>query len=373
MGVERLLKVLSPQFDFTLVMPESPALEGMRQRLEKSVQICTLPVSGSLSALPLAVRLKRLAAKHDVVHLNSNHPTSRIGIMLGLTLPRSAPVLTVEHSATDMAGLSLPPGSSPFLPLLFRLSRSRVEKIVGVSRENCRFLSSYYRIPSDKIELVHNGIPLAEFIRNGPNGRDLRGELGLSAQHRIVLVVASPSRKKGHCYLIEAAPHVLARFPSVRFVFAGVPRCKEAIGLQIERAGLEDRFFLLGFRSDVPSLLHGCDVFALPSLSEGFPLALLEALAAGMPVLTTRVGGAEEIIRHGENGWLVPRADPEALAQELCRILALSQRELDTVSRAGIETAKRYPIEATAEKMASIYRELAGKAIVHDRTTISMS
>jgi glycosyltransferase involved in cell wall biosynthesis len=110
----------------------------------------------------------------------------------------------------------------------------------------------------------------------------------------------------------------------VRFVAAGdVP---ENLGGPLERLvrelGLQDRFFFLGFRRDIPELLNDFDVFVLPSVSEGFPLVLLEAMAAARPVVATRSGGPEEVVEGGKTGLLVPAADAGSLAAAIQRLLA---------------------------------------------------
>ena len=126
---------------------------------------------------------------------------------------------------------------------------------------------------------------------------------------------------KGHRYLLEAAPSVLKACPSTVFLIAGRGECETALREQARSLGIDAQVRFLGFRQDVPALLAICDVFVLPSLSEGLSIAILEAMAAARPVVTTRVGGNPELVVDGETGVLVEPADARRLASAVIRIL----------------------------------------------------
>ena len=124
----------------------------------------------------------------------------------------------------------------------------------------------------------------------------------------------------------------------------------------IRALNLEPHFSLLGFRSDVVNLLCSSDVFVLPSLAEGFSLSIIEALAAGLPVVATRVGGAAEIIDEGRNGFLVPPADAPALSEAVIHVLGSTSEEREGVRRAARETAQHFSFKATARGVLDVYR-----------------
>jgi glycosyltransferase involved in cell wall biosynthesis len=132
---------------------------------------------------------------------------------------------------------------------------------------------------------------------------------------RVVGNVARLAEQKGHRDLIEAARVVLDRHPDVRFVVAGEGELRAELEQLAEPLG--DRFQLLGHRGNVPDLLASFDVFAFPSRFEGLCLAVIEAQAAGVPVVASPVGGIRETVVEGSTGWLVPPRDPAALAERI--------------------------------------------------------
>ena len=250
---------------------------------------------------------------------------------------RGRPVVCVEQGASPIAAVEVPGSIAWALPTLFRWSRRSVTQLVAVSEENKRTLVDLYRLPAGKITVVHNGADLTPF--RDPSPGTLRAELGLTPDQPLVIVLGRLAANKGQRFLVEAAPAILARFPTTHFVFAGNPEGRGDIEARIRALNLEPHFSLLGFRSDVVNLLRSSDVFVLPSLAEGFSLSIIEALAAGLPVVATRVGGAAEIIDEGRNGFLVPPADAPALSRGRDPRSRLAPEERAGLRRAARETA----------------------------------
>src|SRR5262249_44896941 len=146
----------------------------------------------------------------------------------------------------------------------------------------------------------------------------LRAALMGSTDRPIVLTAARLAEQKGLCYLLKAA----ALLPQAMFVLAGEGPERAVLEAQAAELGLNKRVLFLGHRHDVPDLLACCDLFVLPSLFEGLPLSILEAMAAKKPVIASAVGGNNEVIVHGETGLLVRPADPAALASAIQAILS---------------------------------------------------
>jgi len=188
----------------------------------------------------------------------------------------------------------------------------------------------------DRITIIGNGIMLSRFRPGDGEGR-LRRELRLSPGTALVAVFARLSRLKGIEYFLEAAASVAARFPEARFAIVGESRVVQE-GVVIEgdyrreleahaaRLGLGERVVFTGFRRDAPELMSEVTVSVLPSLSEGLSNAVLESMAAGVPVVATAVGGNPEAVQHGVSGLLVPPRDAAALARAICALL--EDREL---------------------------------------------
>lgn len=365
-GAERyalwLTQALADACRFTVAMADHPALAGLRRDLAATATVLPFPFDRPAALPGIARRLRQLAREHDLVHLNSNHPASRLGIFCGFALAGAGrPVLSLEQRATPVTDVVVPRALAPILPRLFRLSRRRFAAVVAVSLENCRTLVSYYGLPATQVVVIPNGIDLARLA--GPTSPEaaaaLRREFGLPAERRVVITVGRLAPNKGQQHLVAAAPAVLARFPAVHFLLVGEGEARPALTAQIAALGLEGHVTLAGRRDDVPALLRGSDVFVFPSLAEGFALALLEALAVGLPVVATRVGGAEEAITSGENGFLVPPGDPEALAAALIALLDLSPTALAAMRAAARRAATRFDLRHTAAQTLALYRRLS--------------
>jgi len=182
-----------------------------------------------------------------------------------------------------------------------------------------------------KISVIRNGVDLARFGTR--NGSRLRDELGLPARAPVIAMLSRLNRLKGGEYFLEAAAIVAARFREARFLIVGDAAVvrdgavvkggdyrRELEGC-VARLGLGGRVIFTGFRLDVPELLSEVAVSVLPSLSEGLSNTLLESMAAGVPVVATRVGGNQETVEDGRTGLLVPPCDAAALGDAICRLL----------------------------------------------------
>jgi len=241
--------------------------------------------------------------------------------------------------------------------LAYRLV-SRAATMVAVSEDIKRFVVEATGAATDRVRVVHNGIapatPLTEGERAG-----LRAELGIQPEDRVVTVVGSLYPVKGHRYLLEAAPRILRACPTAVFLIAGRGACERELRAQARELDIEPRVRFLGLRGDVPGLLAIADVFVLPSLSEGLSIALLEAMAAGRPVVTTRVGGNPELVVDGETGVLVPPADVERLASALVGVLS----DAATARRLGENGLRRVRSRFSIDGMVTAYQAIYEAAL----------
>ena len=200
------------------------------------------------------------------------------------------------------------------------------------------------RVPSRKIAIVPNGV---DFDRVLP--RVVRSKL------RKVIVVANLRHEKGHDILIDAAVHVLRRFPDASFDLVGSGHEYEHLRALAKARGVSHAVTFVGHREDVPARLADADIFALPSRSEAFPNAVLEAMATGLPIVTAAVGGLLELVDDGRTGLLVPPNQPAALADGLCRLMAdpaLAAR-LGDAARDAVRT--RYSFNRMVDAFERVY------------------
>jgi len=234
-----------------------------------------------------------------------------------------------------------------------RLLMSAMRRVIAVSDEVRERYRLTLNVPAEKLVVVRNGIPIPP-VR--PRDPALRAELLRGRPDFVVLTPARFHEQKGHAYLLEAA----ALVPDATFVLAGEGELRPAMEQRARDLGVMDRCVFLGQRPDVPELLAAADLFVLPSLFEGLPLSVLEAMAAERPVVATAIGGTDEAVVDGVTGVLVPPRDPAALAAAIHRLRsdpALSSR-LARAARARVEA--EFSAEAMARGIMQVYDALVG-------------
>jgi len=214
------------------------------------------------------------------------------------------------------------------------------------------------KFPSDRITRIHNGTDINQF--NIPGRGQFRNELGCQNGTKLVGMIANLRESKGYEYFIRAAHKVAAADGQVRFIAVG--QIDKTIGENMRKlvhdSHLADRFLFLGFRRDVPTILRDLDLFVLSSITEGFSLATVEAMAAGKPVIATRSGGPEEIIDDGINGVLVPPADADALAHKIRELLDNPDRAEELARRGRAKAVSTFSIESMISEYQSLYDRL---------------
>lgn len=211
-------------------------------------------------------------------------------------------------------------------------------------------------LPAEKVTVIYNGLDLS-FFKQGA-GEKIRAEFGLEPGQPVVGVVARLHPVKGHEFFLQAVKEVSNEFPAARFYIVGCGTHRSALEVLAARLGIRDVVVFTGFRQDIGDIMAALDVLAVPSLSEGFGLTAVEAMAIGIPVLATRVGGLPEIITDGENGLLVPPKDPAALAERL-RFLLNHPADAAQMAVAGRRTVEeRFSAEIMAAKTAELYQGL---------------
>jgi glycosyltransferase involved in cell wall biosynthesis len=196
-------------------------------------------------------------------------------------------------------------------------------------------------------------------VRYVPPARTtLRAELRLGPHDRLLVSVGNLYPVKGHRYLIDALALLAARHPTLHVAIAGRGALADALTAHARDLGMAHRVHLLGLRSDVAAILTAADAFVLPSLSEGLPLALLEAMFAGIPIAATDVGEVAVALGHGEAGILVEPANPGALAAALDRLLSDPAAAGRMAERAALRAAAEYDVSTMVRRYADAYVEL---------------
>jgi len=298
----------------------------------------------------------------EVVVINQPGPDSAQGaIRAALSVPDKPLVVPLVHLAAARQ-------------LRMRLRRvklwwarrlyAQVDRVFTVSRASARSLGADYGVPEDLIEVLPNG------VRDGcaSDSREVaqsRLRLGLSPTDVAVLWAGRFAAEKGVDLLLSAAERLDSCPTEVRFLLAGDGPQRASLQDRFERTIASGRAALMGWRTDVARLLRTCDIAAMPSRLECFGLFIAEAMAAGKPVVATRVHGIPEVVRNGETGILVPPEDPAALAWAIER-LAADRGAREAMGRAG---RRRYESEFTFETAAARF-EKALQEVVAGRASL---
>jgi glycosyltransferase involved in cell wall biosynthesis len=316
-------------------------------RFEIPTLVRPVRIPGDARALRDLWRLIR-ALRPDIVHTHS----SKAGFVgrLAAHLAGVPHILHTPHGHVFQGYFS--PGATRAFAALERLAARWTDRIITLTdaeAEQHRALrigrtAQFVTIPSGvDLETVEGAVP----ARVVPDGRVI-GCVG-----RLVPI-------KGHCHLLDAAPGILARCPEARFVLVGDGELRPTLEAQARMLGVADRVVFTGFREDVPALLAGMDIVALPSLNEGMGRVLVMAMALGKPVVATRVGGVPELLQEGAAGTLVPPGDPGALG-EAVRELLRDPTRATALGEAGRRRAARYGATAMVEALTQLYREVVGR------------
>jgi glycosyltransferase involved in cell wall biosynthesis len=241
-------------------------------------------------------------------------------------------------------------------------------RMVAVSTSVARQLSRDLCIPPSHIATIPNGVP---HVPSAPTS--LRDELGLGPDDRLVVSVGNLYPVKGHRHLIDALSLVAPRQPALHVAISGRGDLADPLRAQAGGRLVADRVHLLGFRADIAGILAAADVFVLPSLSEGLPLALLEAMFAGCPIVASNVGEVSVALAHGEAGVLVEAGNPAALAAAIDGLLRDPARARELGLRAARRAAAEYDVAQMVRRYVAVYEELLGGQVGAHRALASIT
>lgn len=223
--------------------------------------------------------------------------------------------------------------------------------LVAVSPQAMQYAEMIDGVHPERIRVILNGIEVPEIVSDRKAvRRRMRVELGISEEQFLVFTAGRLVPQKGHRCLIEAAAIVHARLPAAVFVLAGEGPERQALTAQIAGQATESYVRLLGSRSDVPDLLAAADLFVLPSLSEGMGLAMVEAMAHGLPVVASRLAGIESVIEGEHLGLLVPPGDAQLLAKALLTLLEDPPRRAALAAQGRAHVRRHFTLDAMCQE-----------------------
>lgn len=209
-------------------------------------------------------------------------------------------------------------------------------------------------------KVIHNGIVLRDLDGKAAEGLNFGALKHLRDQKKlpVVLTVARLHKQKGHAFLLEASKLI----PGAIFVFAGDGPERNYLENYSKELNVQERVVFLGYRNDIPSLISECDIFVLPSLFEGLPLTILEAMAAGKPVVASDIPGVDEEVVNNVTGFLVPKENPEALALAINSLLSNPKMASEFGDAAKHRAQKEFSSEKMVESITDLYKEILNLA-----------
>lgn len=281
-------------------------------------------------------------------------PTDQLTRIAGLVRDRGIEVVHTHMSSASFFGVLLRHFFG--IPACVATAHNRYiqlhwmfnDRVIAVSEATKQFHRRYNLVPPSRIDVVHNFIDDKRFhTATAKQGLDLRAELNIGSDQRVIGVVGNVIPRKGLIHLLNAMPAILSQVPSTQLLVVGYNQEEygELCVTAAERLGVSSCITWAGARDDVGRVLAAIDVYALPSLEENMPLAILEAMASARPVVASGVGGIPECVVDGETGILTRPADETALTDALVRLLSDSELR----DRMGAAGRRRVSHEFTAD------------------------
>ncbi len=258
---------------------------------------------------------------------------------------------TVSHGENDI----LRTGNRHILA--YKFAMKRVSRIVAVSQEIQRSLIQRRGIPAEKIAYIPYGVDLKKFARR--NGSiDKRSILNIPSDRIVVGTVARAEPYKGVAYLQKVALQMVQQHPKLDFVFVGDGSLRKELEAEVAAQGLSERIHFLGFRNDVHEVMNTFDIFILPSLTEGLPNVILEAMASSKPVIATAVGGIPEAVVEGETGLLIPPSNTTAIMDAIRSLLSDHKAALRMGEAGRRRVEENFSLQKEVSSFEHLYQQL---------------
>ena len=365
-GVKRLFSWMIPRFDparYNVALVSLRKKDLSEETLESmGIDISYLHKSKFDPATLTA--LTKVIDRHqtDILHLHGYGATT-FGRLAGRM--RGLPTILHEH-----ANLTDTPW---FQKVADRMLAPATDIAIAVSKSTAEFVIKARQMPPERVKVVYLGVPLEEFSRTRTleETAAARHELGVAPNEFLVGSVTRLHDSKGNSYLVDAAQKVLSQRPLTRFVVFGEGPLRPELEAQARALGLGDRFAFSGFARDVARVVSAFDVSVFPSLWEGTPLTVFEALAMGKPIVATDADGLVDVLTHERDAVIVPKRDAGALAAGLVRLID-SPEDRARLSVYARVTGRQYDIAAFVRKMERLYdllhrmsRETRREGVLH--------
>ncbi|MBM7855889.1 glycosyltransferase involved in cell wall biosynthesis [Desulfohalotomaculum tongense] len=323
---------------------------------ETGVNILSIPLKGDISPLwdwQAVWQLARYLKEQKVTILHSHGSKAALVGRMAALIANTPVVLFTVHNSIFYE--EWPQWKKKLMAAAENILAKRTDKIITVSNQLRDQIIRLEKIPEEKIVTIYNGIDVSK-IKCRVNKFKLFKTLGLPPLGRLVGVAARLAPQKGVEYFLKAAS--LLKEYQANFVVIGEGPLRRELMAEAKNLGLKNRVFFVGYRNDIERVLPGIDIFVLPSVTEGLPLTILEAMAAGRPVVASRVGGIPEVIENRQTGLLVEPKNPAELAKAIAGLLE-DRQWAEEMGAAGRKLVKeKFTVEKMVGRTMNLYRQL---------------
>ena len=335
---------------------------GIEKARERGVRVVPIPSLvrriDPLRDLRAFFSLRRLMLQERpaIVHTHTSKP----GI-LGRWAARMASVPIIVHTPHGHVFYGhFGPVASRFFLMMERFTASITDCLIALTEGERNDYIAFSVCDADMISTIHSGVEIDRYTTAKVNIEDKKKSLGLSPKGLVVGTVGWLLPIKGPMYLLNAMAQVWQSHPEITLIFVGKGDLEDELRTEALRMGVPERVTFLGWRDDIPEIMQVLDILVLPSLNEGMGRVLVEAMAAGKPVVASNVGGIPDLVIQGENGLLVPAADAKALARGIESLLANPKKRKE-MGEKGKKMAIKYGSDSMVQKIDQLYLELLRK------------
>lgn len=282
----------------------------------------------------------------DIVHASSYHP-SLYARIAGL-LARAPILISYEHVVFDHR--------RPLREWLNRWLAPRTQAFTAVGKTVAEQVRIWYGYSPNKVRVIHNGVDTIRF-HPPTNRKDAKHAVGLDPERPVVGMICRLDEEKGHRFFFEAI-RTLAPSHNVQWLVVGMGRGEAMVKAAALDFGVDQNVQFLGLRRDIPELLAAFDLYVFPTLKEGFPNSLLEAMSAACAVVTSDFPGNLEVARHEHNALIIPMGNADALAAAISRLLCDPELAVRLGTQARHDIEAEFSLQTYSRKMSSLYEEL---------------
>jgi len=349
-GAERivvnLVNRLKERFDFSVcVLDKLGDLEG---ELGSKIRVdCMERIEGIDFFLPFKMARLIKEISPDVIHVHN--PTCLFYTAMAVKLAGRGKIVFTQHGLAKK--------SWKMVKALRFLSRF-ITKAVAVSDDIAGYLEDSYGVNKERIKIIINGIDENVYKSDQSRSQDIKEKFNLNGEY-VIGHVARLSPEKDQATLLKAFCKVNSEMERVKLVIVGDGPLKDSLRSKVKSLKLEDKVLFLGSRNDVQELMNMFDLFVLSSIREGTSLTLLEAMAAGLPIVATKVGGNADVVIDKKTGLLVPPKEPDKLAEAVINLLKDNglRKKMGKEGRKMVE--EKFCLDRMAKEYEKIYRDLA--------------